>query len=63
MKVLMAEAVDGGGEPGTVLTDDLAVACGTGALRLTRLQREGKGAMDAADFQRGNAVAIGTVLG
>ncbi|MAK63660.1 MAG: methionyl-tRNA formyltransferase [Maricaulis sp.] len=62
VKVLMAEAVDGGGEPGTVLTDDLAVACGAGALRLTRLQREGKGAMDVADFQRGNAVAIGTVL-
>ena len=62
VKVLMAEAVEGGGEPGTVLTDDLSIACGDGALRLLRLQREGKGAMDAADFQRGNAVETGTVL-
>ncbi|WP_203291696.1 methionyl-tRNA formyltransferase [Maricaulis parjimensis] len=62
VKVLMAEAAEGQGEAGVVLGDDLTVACGSGALRLIRLQREGKGAMDAADFQRGNAVAVGTVL-
>ena len=62
VKVLMALVVEGKGAAGTVLNDDLSIACGEGALRLVRLQREGKGAMDAADFQRGNAVAIGTVL-
>ena len=63
VKVLMASAEDGEGAPGTVLDDNLLVACGEGALRLTRLQRAGKGAMDAGDFLRGNAVPAGTVLG
>jgi methionyl-tRNA formyltransferase len=61
-KVLMAEAVDGTGAPGTVL-EGLTVACGDGALSLTRLQREGKGAMDAATFLNGNQVPAGMVLG
>jgi len=40
----------------------LSVACGTGVLRLTRVQRAGKPAMDAADFQRGRAIAQGAQL-
>ena len=63
VKVLMASAEDGEGAPGTAIDDTLLVACGEGALRLTRLQRAGKGAMDAGDFLRGNAVPAGTVLG
>ena len=63
VKVLMATAEDGEGAPGTVLDDNLLVACGEGALRLARLQRSGKGAMDAGDFLRGHAVPAGTVLG
>ena len=63
VKVLMAAAEEGEGAPGTVLDDNLLVACGEGALRLTRLQRAGKGAMEAGDFLRGNAVPAGTVLG
>jgi len=63
VKVLMATAEDGEGAPGTVLDGNLLVACGEGALRLSRLQRAGKGAMDAGDFLRGNAVPAGTVLG
>ncbi len=61
-KVLMAESVEGGGAPGTVL-EGMTVACGEGALSLTRLQREGKSAMDAAAFLNGNHVPAGTVLG
>lgn len=63
VKVLMATAEEGEGAPGTVLDDNLLVACGEGALRLARLQRAGKGAMEAGDFLRGNAVPAGTVLG
>jgi methionyl-tRNA formyltransferase len=62
VKVLMAEAVEASGPAGTVLDGELVISCGEGALRLIRLQREGKGAMDAADFQRGNSVPAGTVL-
>jgi methionyl-tRNA formyltransferase len=63
LKVLAAEPVPGKGAPGTVLDGALTVACGEGALRLTRLQRPGKGPMAAADLLRGFAIPAGTVLG
>ena len=62
VKILRAEMADGSGEPGAVLNDDLAIACGEGAIRPTRLQRAGKPAMDHADFLRGNSVSKGAVL-
>lgn len=62
VKLLMAEAVDGSGDPGRVLDEDLTIACGEGALRLVRLQREGKGAMMAEDFLRGTPVTVGAEL-
>ena len=50
--------------PGTVLDDALLVACGGGtALRLTRVQKAGRAAMEAGAFLRGHAVPPGTVLG
>ncbi|MBD0271044.1 MAG: methionyl-tRNA formyltransferase [Acetobacteraceae bacterium] len=49
--------------PGTVLDTLPAVACGTGALRLLRLQRPGRAPMTAEDFLRGYALPPGTVLG
>jgi len=51
-----------GAAPGTVLDDRLSVACGAGVLRPTRLQRPGRGALDAAAFLRGFALPPGTVL-
>ena len=54
IKVLSAESAAGGGTPGTVLPGEgLTVACGAGALRITRLQRAGKGPVDAGAFLRG----------
>lgn len=52
IKALRSTLVAGQGAPGTILPD-LTMACGTGAVRLTAVQREGKGAMDAATFLRG----------
>ena len=63
IKVLLAASEAGEGAPGTALDDRLLIACGSGALRLVRLQREGKGAMKAEDFLRGTSVPAGTVLG
>jgi methionyl-tRNA formyltransferase len=63
IKVLRCEAVQGDGAPGTVLDAQLTIACGSGALRLLELQREGKGPMDAATFVRGFALAAGARLG
>jgi methionyl-tRNA formyltransferase len=63
LKALAAAVVPGAGAPGTVLDDALTVACGSGALRLTRVQLAGRGAMEAAAFLRGHLVPAGTVLG
>jgi len=52
IKALRATLAAGGGTPGTILPD-LTIACGDGAIRLVTVQREGKGAMDAATFLRG----------
>ncbi len=46
--------------PGTVLDDHLTLACGSGALRLTRLQRPGRDAMEAEAFLRGYPLSAGT---
>ncbi len=62
IKVLEAETVDGNGTPGEVLEGDLAIACGRGCLRLTRVQAAGRSAVNAADFLRGYELAPGTVL-
>ncbi|WP_299621081.1 methionyl-tRNA formyltransferase [uncultured Tateyamaria sp.] len=62
IKVLGSALGDGTGAPGTVLDDALSVACGDGAVRLTRLQRAGKAAQDADVFLRGNVMPKGTVL-
>ncbi|WP_375549925.1 methionyl-tRNA formyltransferase [Oceanicaulis alexandrii] len=63
VKVHFAQPEKGDGEPGKVLDDALLIACGRGAVRLTRLQREGKGVMDAKAFLNGTDVPVGTVLG
>jgi methionyl-tRNA formyltransferase len=53
IKALRSTLAAGTGAPGTLLGDDLVIACGSGAVRLIQVQREGKGAMDAATFLRG----------
>ncbi len=62
-KVLAADLVDGSDTPGTTLDDALTVACGSGAIRVTRIQRAGKPAMATADLLRGKPVPAGTKLG
>ncbi|HXQ67689.1 MAG TPA: methionyl-tRNA formyltransferase [Alphaproteobacteria bacterium] len=64
VRVLAAEVAAAGATapPGTALDDSLTLACGSGALRLLRLQRAGGKAMEALDYVRGRAVPAGTVL-
>ena len=62
IKLHRAQVIEANGAPGTVLDDRLTVACGAGALRLLRLQRPGRAAMDAAQLLRGYAVPAGAVL-
>ena len=62
VKALRSTLADGSGAPGTLIGDGLTIACGTGAVRLTQVQREGKGAMDAASFLRGAGPLPSAVL-
>jgi methionyl-tRNA formyltransferase len=63
IKVLRTTKGEGAGEPGTVLDDELTVACGEGAVRILELQRAGRAAMKAHEFLRGTPIAAGTRLG
>ena len=48
------------GDPGEVIGDDLTVACGEGALKLTKVQRAGKGVMEARELLKGFPLPPGT---
>ena len=60
LKILYAEPAAGKGTPGEVISDDGAIACGEGALRLLKVQRPGGKAMDVADMLKGFALPPGT---
>jgi methionyl-tRNA formyltransferase len=62
VKVLTATIATDRGQPGTVLDDGLAIACGEGSLRPVKVQRAGKAPMEATEMLRGHPVAVGTVL-
>ncbi|WP_296021400.1 methionyl-tRNA formyltransferase [uncultured Agrobacterium sp.] len=62
VKVLASERAEGMGEAGSVLDDQLTIACASGAVRLTKLQKAGGKPMLAADFLRGTPVSVGTRL-
>ena len=63
VKVLLCRLEDGAGEPGEVLDDGFLVACGEGAVRILRAQREGRAPQDAETFLRGFPIARGQRLG
>lgn len=63
IKALMSAVADGAGAPGALLDDALTVACGSGAVRLIRVQRAGKAAQGADEMLRGFPLKPGTVLG
>lgn len=52
VKLLASKMADGTGTPGQMIAP-LVVACGEGAVEITRAQRPGKRAMEAEDFLRG----------
>jgi len=62
VKALLSAFEDAEGEPGVTLDDRLLVGTGQGAVRLLKVQREGRGPQDAEAFLRGSPVAAGTRL-
>jgi len=63
LKILYAMPVKDRGQPGEVVTHDLIVACGEGALKLMKVQRAGKGVMEARELLKGFPLPAGTKLG
>jgi methionyl-tRNA formyltransferase len=63
VKALLSAFEEAEGAPGEVLDDRLLVATGAGAVRLLRVQREGRGPQAAEAFLNGTPVAAGTRLG
>lgn len=53
VKLLRSTRAAGQGEAGSIVGDDLTIACGESAVRLVEVQRAGGKPMTAADFLRG----------
>jgi methionyl-tRNA formyltransferase len=65
VKIWSAQTAPGAGTPGRVLesgTGGIVVACGSGALRLTELQKPGGKRLRVDEFLRGFPVAVGEVF-
>jgi methionyl-tRNA formyltransferase len=63
IKVLQSRLGLGEGAPGEALDDALLIACGSGAIRLITVQREGRGPLAAEAYLRGAPVPAGSRLG
>lgn len=62
IKVFAAEVEAATGKAGEFLDDKLLIACGKSALRITRLQKEGKKPMTAEEFLNGSIIKKGVIL-
>ena len=62
IKALLSAQDEGEGAPGEVLDDNLLIACGSGAVRLIQVQREGRQVQDGPTFLRGFALDVGARL-
>ena len=62
IRILAAEISELNGAPGTVLDHGLAIACGTGSIVPTLVQRAGRAAMRPDELLRGFVIPIGARL-
>ena len=62
IRLLAAEFSGLSGEPGTVLDHGLAIACGTGSIVPTLVQRAGRAAMRPDELLRGFVIPVGARL-
>ena len=52
-KVFSAEVVEGNGKAGSIINENLTIACGKKALSILEIQRQGKDVMSVSDLLRG----------
>ena len=62
IKCLRVEVTAGAGSPGTLLSEDMSVACGTGAVRILQAQRSGRIAMSGSELMRGAKLVPGAIF-
>ena len=60
--MVAAEVSSAEGSPGTVLDDQMTIACGSDALRPLLVQREGRRPTETPAFLRGYPIPAGVVL-
>ncbi|MBO5714544.1 MAG: methionyl-tRNA formyltransferase [Clostridia bacterium] len=60
-KIYKAQAVEGNGQSGEIInsTDSLIIACGSGAISVETIQRQGGKPLNIKDFLRGNKLPTG----
>ena len=62
IKIHKAKIINLSGKPGTVLDDKLTIATKKNAIKILKLQKEGKNIVDATDFLKGNKVNKNIIL-
>jgi methionyl-tRNA formyltransferase len=62
IKFFRAEVTTGTGSPGTLLSEDMQVACGAGAIRVLQGQRSGKTVISGRELVRGAKLVPGTLF-
>ncbi len=60
IKFLLSTVVEGAGEPGCAIDENLTIATSNQSVKILRLQRAGRSAADATEVLRGFSVPIGT---
>ena len=60
IKILRCQLNPTMGQAGSFVDNNLTIACAGQSIKCLELQREGKGVMQAQDFQRGHAIPTGT---
>ncbi|MDC3157180.1 methionyl-tRNA formyltransferase [Candidatus Pelagibacter bacterium] len=62
VKVIKAKKIISEGIPGTILDDNLTIACSKNAIQIMEIKKEGKQKMTAKEFLRGNKIKTGQSL-
>ncbi len=61
-KVFSAEVVEGNGKAGSIINENLTIACGKKALKILEIQRQGKDIMSVSDLLRGFEFKKGDIV-
>jgi methionyl-tRNA formyltransferase len=62
IKFFRAQVITETGAPGTLLSEGMSIACGSGAIRILEGQRSGRTVMSGSELMRGAKLAPGAVF-